>query len=159
MSLSTDFERTEPHRIAGSAAESTTRVDRPPLLAAPERAPAAPVASRRPPWRAPVRFTVRAKILIGFLVVVILMGSVTTLFMVRALQFDREYGIMLSNSMSANRLSGDFKRQIDSALWDTVAGKEVLAGGPAYDLIDELNANVAALMEQTDSRRGRLKLD
>ncbi|MGL4648846.1 MAG: histidine kinase, partial [Caldilineaceae bacterium] len=56
-------------------------------------------------------------------------------------------------------LSGDFKRQIDSALWDTVAGKEVLAGGPAYDLIDELNANVAALMEQTDSRRGRLKLD
>lgn len=137
-------------------------VESPAHIAAPK--PAAPDAARQEPprrraLRNRLRMTVRVKILLSFLVVVLLFGSVTTLFMVRALQYDREYGAMLSNSMAANTLSADFKRRIDSALWDTVAGKAELVNGPAYAVIDELTADVQALMEQTDSRRGRLKLD
>lgn len=143
----------------GRAYESAARVSTLAKPAAVGRAPAAPIVERRRTLRDRLRMTVRAKILLSFLVVVLLFGSVTTLFMVRALQYDREYGAMLSNSMAANTLSSEFKIQVDSALWDTVAGKAVLTGGPAYALIDELDANVRALMEQTDSRRGRLKLD
>ena len=89
----------------GRAFESAARVS---TLAKPAtlgRAPATPIVERRRTLRDRLRMTVRAKILLSFLVVVLLFGSVTTLFMVRALQYDREYGAMLSNSMAANTLS------------------------------------------------------
>jgi two-component system sensor histidine kinase YesM len=115
--------------------------------------------ARPPRIRTRFRLSIRDKILVAFLFVVLLMSAVTALFMVRALQFDRQYSVMLNNATIANRLSSDFKTRIDSALWDTVAGKSVLEGGPAYAIMDELNGNVQLLMQQTESRRGRLKLD
>ena len=105
------------------------------------------------------RFSIRDKILLSFLVVVVLIGAVSGLFMLRALQFNRQYAAMLSSTTTANQLRGAFRTDFDMAVWNIVAGKTSFADSNQAELIEGLDSTVSHLMTVTDSHRGRVKLD
>jgi two-component system sensor histidine kinase YesM len=106
-----------------------------------------------------LRLGIRDKILLGFLVVVLLIGAVTGLFMLRALEFNRQYAAMLSSTTTANQLRGDFRTDFDMAVWNIVAGKTAFTESNQDALITELETTISQLMAATDSHRGRVKLD
>lgn len=106
-----------------------------------------------------IRFSIRDKILVSFLVVVVLIGAVAGLFMLRALQYNREYAAMLTSATTANQLRGDFRTDFDMAVWNIVAGKTAFTESNQAALITGLESTVRQLMDATDSHRGRVKLD
>ncbi len=125
-----------------------------------------PAASARPQVRrivgAPfirLRFSIRDKILLSFLFVVVLMGAVAGTFMLRALQFNRQYAAMLSSATIANQLRGEFRTDYDMAVWNIVAGKTSFSESAQDELISGLESTVRGLMASTDSHRGQVKLD
>ena len=106
-----------------------------------------------------IRFSIRDKILVSFLVVVVLIGAVAGLFMLRALQYNRESAAMLTSATTANQLRGDFRTDFDMAVWNIVAGKTAFTESNQAALITGLESTVRQLMDATDSHRGRVKLD
>ncbi len=106
-----------------------------------------------------IALPIRTKILAAFVVVVLLLGSVVLQFIVGGLQYKRQYDSIITNITAANGLNGYVKQAIDAEMWNIVAGKTTFGDGTQYALIDATGARIAQMMANTDSRRGRLKLD
>jgi two-component system, sensor histidine kinase YesM len=106
-----------------------------------------------------VNLSIRTKILVALCVVILLMGTTNLVSMMQALRYSRQYDAIITNITTANSISGSIKPDIDNEMWKIVSGKIKFSEGKQYEMIDNVNIQVHAMMANTDSQRARVKLD
>jgi two-component system sensor histidine kinase YesM len=77
----------------------------------------------------------------------------------QVLSYSRQYDAIITNITTANSISGSIKLDIDNEMWKIVSGKVKFSEGKQYEILDNVNTKVRWMMENTDSRRARVKLD
>jgi two-component system sensor histidine kinase YesM len=106
-----------------------------------------------------VNLSIRTKILVSLCVVILLMGITNIVSMLQVLNYSRQYDAIITNITTANSVSGSIKPDIDTEMWKIVSGKVRFSDGKQYEILDNVNAKVSWMMENTDSHRARVKLD
>ena len=110
-------------------------------------------------FTATVNLSIRAKILVSLCVVIFLMGTTNVVSMLQVLNYSRQYDAIITNITTANSISGSIKPEIDNEMWKIVSGKVRFSEGKQYEIIDTANTKVRWMMENTDSKRAKVKLD
>ena len=105
-----------------------------------------------------ISFSIRTKILFTLGVVIVIMGSTNVLLVVQVLDYSRQYDGIITNITTANSISGAVKPIIDTEMYKVVSGKIDFKNGIQYQTIDDINAKIKAMMNNTDSPRARIKL-
>ncbi len=105
-----------------------------------------------------LNLSIRAKILFSLFFVILLMGSINALLMFQVLKVSREYDAIINNIATANSIS-DIKTNIDAEMWKIVAGTTEFGEGKQYEIIDDVNAKLRWMQENSDSPRAKIKLD
>jgi two-component system sensor histidine kinase YesM len=108
---------------------------------------------------ASIHVSLRAKILISFFTVILLLAAVNTLLILEVLRFNRQYDAIMYNITTANSLNGQIKPAIDTEMWNVVAGKKDFNEGDQYKIIAEINSQIETMMANTDSDKSRIKLE
>lgn len=106
-----------------------------------------------------INLSIRAKILLLLLSVIVLMGATNAILMVQWLNYSRQYDAIITNITTANSISGSVKPDIDTEMWKIVAGKNEFNEGRQYEIVADVNAKVRGMMANTDSPRAKIKLD
>lgn len=104
-----------------------------------------------------VNLSIRVKILASLCIVILLMGTTNVVSMLQVLSYSRQYDAIITNITTANSIS--IKDDIDNEMWKIVSGKIEFSEGKQYEIIDNINAKVRWMMENTDSQRARVKLE
>ena len=113
-------------------------------------------ASKRLPT---LNLSIRGKILISFVVVILVMSCLNIILLFRSLEYNKQYNTIVTNITDANSINGIVKTSIDSELWDIVAGKIEFSEGRQYEIISQVNDNIRKIMENVSSRDSRMRLD
>ena len=103
--------------------------------------------------------SIRAKILASLCIVIFLMGTTNVVSMLQVLSYSRQYDAIITNITTANSISGSIKPDIDNEMWKIVSGKVKFAEGKQYEILDNVNTKVRWMMDNTDSKRAKVKLD
>ncbi|MBN1145615.1 MAG: sensor histidine kinase [Anaerolineales bacterium] len=106
-----------------------------------------------------IRLSLRAKILFSFFTVILLLTAVNTLMILEVLRFNRQYDAILNNITTANSINGYIKPAIDTEMWNIVAGKKEFNAGEQYQIIEQVNSQIEAMMANTASDKSRIKLE
>jgi two-component system, sensor histidine kinase YesM len=106
-----------------------------------------------------VRLSLRAKILLSFFTVILLLAAINTLLILEVLRFNRQYDSIITNITTANSINGFIKPAIDTEMWNIVAGKKEFTDGNQYEIIRQVDAQIESMMANTDSDKARIKLD
>jgi two-component system sensor histidine kinase YesM len=106
-----------------------------------------------------VNLSIRVKILVSLCIVILLMGMTNVVSMLQVLNYSRQYDAIITNITTANSISGSIKPDIDNEMWKIVAGKVRFSEGRQYEIIESVDTKVRWMMENTDSKRARVKLD
>lgn len=106
-----------------------------------------------------INLSIRAKILLLLLSVIVLMGATNAILMAQWLNYSRQYDAIITNITTANSISGSIKPEIDTEIWKIVAGKNEFNEGRQYEIIADVNDKVRGMMANTDSPRAKIKLD
>lgn len=106
-----------------------------------------------------INLSIRAKILLSSLMVIFLMVAVNTIVILNVLQFNRRYDAIITNITTANSINGFIKPAIDTEMWNVVAGKTEFSDGKQYAILEQANAQIAAMMANATSDRSRIKLE
>lgn len=106
-----------------------------------------------------VNLSIRVKILASLCIVILLMGMTNVVSMLQVLNYSRQYDAIITNITTANSISGSIKPDIDNEMWKIVAGKVRFSEGRQYEIIESVDTKVRWMMENTDSKRARVKLD
>jgi two-component system, sensor histidine kinase YesM len=106
-----------------------------------------------------INLSIRARILLSLSVVIFIMGSTNALLVAQVLKYSRQYDDIISNITTANSITGTIKPDIDNEMWKVVAGKIGFNEGKQYQIIDEINAKLALMVSNTDSRQAKNKLE
>jgi two-component system sensor histidine kinase YesM len=106
-----------------------------------------------------VNLSIRSKILLSFLVVILVMSMVDAVLIVQVLRFNNQYEALITNVTTANSINGYIKPAIDTEMWNIVAGKTEFEAGQQYQIIDSVNSQITWMMANTDSEKGRIKLE
>src|SRR5512136_122936 len=112
------------------------------------RAPAAETTSRTSPRErlrtllAGIHLSIRAKILLALAIVVLMMGLINAVLLVQMLSYSHQYDAIINNITTANSISGNIKPDIDTAMWNIVAGKTEFAQGQQYEIINKVNGKL-----------------
>jgi two-component system sensor histidine kinase YesM len=106
-----------------------------------------------------INLSIRSKILISFFVIIFAMSLIAAMLMVQVLRFNNQYKAIITNITTANSINGYIKPAIDSEMWNIVAGKTEFQAGKQYEIIDSVNSQIVWMMANTDSEKGRLKLE
>ncbi|CAG0975413.1 two-component system, sensor histidine kinase YesM [Anaerolineae bacterium] len=105
-----------------------------------------------------INLSIRAKILLSLCIVILLMGAINALLMLQVLNVSRQYDAIISNVATANSISG-IKTDVDAEMWKIVAGKIDFKEGKQYQIVNDVNAKLRWMHENTDSPRAQIKLD
>jgi two-component system sensor histidine kinase YesM len=103
--------------------------------------------------------SVRVKILLSLCIVILIMSITNVALVVQVLNYSRQYDAIIANITTANSISGHIKNDIDTEMWRIVAGKIDFRDGQQYAIIDDVNAKLRQMMENTDSAKSRIKLE
>ena len=106
-----------------------------------------------------INLSIRTKILLSFMVVIVLLSAISALVILQGLNFNREYNAILNNITTANSINGFIKPAIDTEMWNVVAGKTSFEKGRQYAIISGVESQIRTMMANTDSHRARVKLD
>lgn len=106
-----------------------------------------------------INISLRAKILISFFAVILLLVTVNTMLMLEVLQFNRQYDAIITNITTANSINGFIKPAIDTEMWNVVAGKIEFNQGAQYQIIGQVNDQIETMMANTASDKSRIKLE
>jgi two-component system, sensor histidine kinase YesM len=106
-----------------------------------------------------IHVSLRAKIMISFFTVILLLAATNTLLILEVVRFNRSYAAIIDNITTANSINGYIKPAIDTEMWNIVAGKKEFNQGQQYQIIDQVNAQVESMMANTDSDKSRIKLE
>jgi two-component system, sensor histidine kinase YesM len=102
--------------------------------------------------------SIRAKILLSLCFVIFLMGTINAVLLFQALTVSRQYDAIITNIATANSISS-VKTDVDAAMWGIVAGNTAFAEGKQYAIVNDVNAKLHQMQDNTDSTRARTKLD
>jgi two-component system sensor histidine kinase YesM len=106
-----------------------------------------------------INISLRAKILISFFFVILMLVAVITMMILEVLRFNRRYDAIITNITTANSINGFIKPSIDTEMWNIVAGKVSFDEGDQYEIIDQVNAQIDSMMANASSDKSRIKLD
>lgn len=106
-----------------------------------------------------INLSIRSKILISFFVIILAMSMVDAILIVQVLRFNQQYDAVITNVTTANSINGYIKPAIDSEMWEIVAGKTEFHQGEQYQIINKVNSQIDWMMENTESEKGRIKLE
>lgn len=106
-----------------------------------------------------INLSIRSKILLSFFVVIFVMSLVDAILIVQVLRFNTQYEAIITNITTANSINGYIKPAIDTEMWNVVAGKTEFNNGRQYQIIDRVNSQIVWMMANTDSEKGRVKLE
>ena len=109
--------------------------------------------------RPSLNISIRAKILVSFIVVIVMLSCVNVVLMLNSLHYSEQYNTIVTNITDANSINGIVKTSIDSEMWDIVAGKIEFENGKQYEIIDQANDNIRELMKNVSSKESRTRLD
>jgi two-component system sensor histidine kinase YesM len=105
-----------------------------------------------------LHLSIRTKILLSLCFVILLMGTINAALMLQALTVSRQYDAIITNIATANSIN-TVKTDIDAAMWGIVAGNTSFDEGKQYIIINDVNAKLRQMQDNTDSRRAWTKLD
>ncbi len=103
--------------------------------------------------------SIRTKIIIPFIVVILLMGILNVVMLYSSLKYSEQYNTVVSNITNANSINGIVKTRIDSEMWEIVKGKVKFEEGKQYDIISEINRNIKNIMKNVSNPENRTRLD
>jgi two-component system sensor histidine kinase YesM len=106
-----------------------------------------------------IHVSLRAKIMISFFTVILLLAATNTLLILEVVRFNRSYAAIIDNITTANSINGYIKPAIDTEMWNIVAGKKEFNQGQQYQIIAQVNAQIESMMANTDSDKSRIKLE
>jgi two-component system sensor histidine kinase YesM len=106
-----------------------------------------------------INLSIRAKILLSFCVVILMMGTTNAVLFMQVLAYNRQYDAIITNITTANSINGYIKPAIDSEMYYIVAGKKEFQEGKQYEIIDNVNNQLWWMIENTDSDKARIKLE
>ena len=118
------------------------------------------VLPSRPLWQRllHLRLSIRDKILLALLMVVILMSVPYIFLIVPGLQYKAQYDTLIQNITTANSINGYIKPSIDAEMWEVVAGKKPFSQGGQYSTLNDVDQRVQQMIDNTSSEKGRVKL-
>lgn len=105
------------------------------------------------------RLSIREKILLALLIVVVLMTAPYAFLIAPGLQYKAQYDAIIQNITTANSINGYIKPTIDAEMWEIVAGKKPFSQGTQYTVLDDVGQRVQQMISNTDSEKGRVKLN
>ena len=108
---------------------------------------------------AEINISIRAKLLISFFTVIILIVAVNSMMILNIFRFNRQYDAIITNITTANGINGFIEPAIDTEMWNIVAGKKEFEDGKQYEIIDQVNAQIDSMIANTDLDKSRIKLD
>src|SRR5512147_557661 len=106
-----------------------------------------------------IHVSLRAKILFSFFTVILLLALINSLLILEVLRFNRRYDAIITNITTANSINGYIKPAIDSEMWNIVAGKKEFTDGNQYQIIQQVDNQVANMMANASSDKSRIKLE
>ena len=106
-----------------------------------------------------INISLRSKILISFITVIVLMVAINTMMILEVLRFNRDYDALITNITLANSINGYIKPAIDTEMWNIVAGKMEFDEGNQYEIINQVNQQLDQLHDNTDSDKSKIKLE
>jgi len=106
-----------------------------------------------------INISLRAKILLSFFVVILMLVALVTMMILEVLRFNRSYAAIITNITTANSINGFIKPSIDTEMWRIVAGKISFNEGSQYEIIDQVNSQIDSMMANASSDKSRIKLD
>jgi two-component system, sensor histidine kinase YesM len=108
---------------------------------------------------ASIHVSLRSKILFSFFTVIILLASMNAALILEMMRFNQKYDAIISNITTANSINGYIKPAVDTEMWNIVAGKKDFKEGSQYQIIDQVNNQIAVMMTNTSSDKSRIKLE
>ena len=106
-----------------------------------------------------IHLSIRAKILLSLAIVILMMGLINAVLLVQMLSYSRQYDAIINNITTANSISGNIKPDIDTAMWNIVAGKTEFAQGKQYDIISGVNSKLQWMTDHAASAESQIKLE
>jgi two-component system sensor histidine kinase YesM len=106
-----------------------------------------------------IRLSLRAKIMLAFLIVIVLMATMNTVLVLEVMRYNREYEAMMTNIITANNINSYIKPAIDTEMWDIVAGKKEFKDGSQYQIITQVNSQIETMMANSNTGKSRIKLE
>src|SRR5690242_14280471 len=76
-----------------------------------------------------LRLSIRDKILLALLMVVVLMSVPYVFLIVPGLEYKAQYDTLIQNITTANSINGFIKPSIDAEMWEVIAGKKSFSQG------------------------------
>ena len=121
----------------------------------PDRSAATP---RRRWQRLRLRLSIRDKILLALLMVVILTSVPYVFLIVPGLEYKAQYDALIENITTANSINGYIKPSIDAEMWEIVAGKKPFDQGVQYTILSDVDQRIQQMIANASSEKGRVKL-
>ncbi|MBI9049485.1 MAG: sensor histidine kinase [Anaerolineaceae bacterium] len=106
-----------------------------------------------------IPLSIRSKLLLSFFAILIMMASINIVLVVRAMTYKSQYDILINNITTANEITGNFRSDLDTALWDIVKGEVNFEDGNQYQIIDEVNHKIEEMGANADSDEEEKKLE
>jgi two-component system sensor histidine kinase YesM len=129
------------------------------------RVPAAGIAGRASPterlraFLAGIHLSIRAKILLALAIVILMMGLTNAVLLVQMVSYSRQYDAIINNITTANSISGNIKPDIDTAMWNIVAGRTAFSQENQYAIINDVNRKLQWMTDHAASAESTIKLE
>lgn len=108
---------------------------------------------------ASIHLSIRSKILLALAIVILMMALINAVLLVQMLNYSLQYDAIINNITTANSISGNIKPEIDTAMWNIVAGKTEFSQGEQYAIIDGVNHKLQWMTEHAASAESKIKLE
>jgi two-component system sensor histidine kinase YesM len=106
-----------------------------------------------------LKLSIRGKILLALLMVVLLMSVPYIFLSIPGLEYKAQYDTIIQNITTANSINGYIKPSIDAEMWEIIAGKKSFSQGSQYAVLDDVDQRVEQMIANTNSEKGRVKLN
>ena len=106
-----------------------------------------------------INISLRSKILLSFFIVLLLLVATNTMMILQVLRINHVYDDMITNITTANNILAYIKPEIDTEMWDIVAGKKEFSEGNQYQIIGQVNDQIETLYANANTDKSRIKLE
>lgn len=110
-------------------------------------------------WPLRLKLSIRGKILLALLIVVLLMSVPYVFLIIPGMQYKAQYDTIIQNITTANSINGYIKPAIDAEMWEIIAGKKPFSQGSQYAVLADVDDRVEQMIVNTSSEKGRVKLN
>jgi two-component system sensor histidine kinase YesM len=88
-----------------------------------------------------------------------MLGVINVVLMIQMVNYSRQYDAMINNITTANSINGHIKPDIDTEMWNIVAGKTEFTQGKQYSIINGVNDKLQWMADNAASAESEIKLE